>query len=181
MEQEKQVNLRETVGIFPDEGHMYAAIDELQQRHFPRQDISVQSNKSNNMKDLYRMGVEVGDMRGVPIMPEERSLLYAALIGGGVFAGTLLLGIPLMQADGPTQANILPYFVIGGAAGLVLGFALVAVVQQIERAWRKQQLRNGGFLLWVNTDTRAKERLACRIFSRHGGRNVHVQDMTLTA
>lgn len=188
MKAEKKAQVREAVGIFTDEEHLRAAIDELQQSHFPRHAISVVSNEAEMrwkqgkaVINPYQNQDNANVPRGVPIMPEERSLLRAVLIGGSALAGMALIGMPMMQAEGVTQENILPFAAIGGLIGLAVGFGLTVLQRKWEHAWMHRRMRKGGLLLWVNTSTPAQERTARRIFSKHGAQDVHVHDVVLSA
>ena len=176
------VTVREAVGVFPDDEHLRAAIDELEMAEFSRHDISVLGTKGEMERIYnkpYRNPVSLEDdaraPRGVYIMPEEQSLAEAALVGAGIIF-TIVLIAPFMGATGNLGGNMLGLIGLAAAGGLV-GYGLALWLRRSRMRRYKEQVRRGGLLLWVNTPTSEMEQKAQEILARHGAHNVHVNEV----
>ena len=62
------------------------------------------------------------------------------------------------------------------AAGGALGYAAAIGLRRMRRRRMVAQKRRGGLLLWVSTPTRDREEKATAILSRHGARDVHINE-----
>lgn len=177
------VTVREAVGVFPDDEHLRAAIDDLEMAEFSRHDISVLGTKGEMERVYdkpYRNPKHMEDddraPRGVYIMPEEQSLAEAALVGAGIIV-PVTLAVLFLGTGGMLAGNMLTLLALAVVGGFIgYGFALWLRKARAKRY--KEQVRRGGLLLWVNTPTREMERKAQDILRRHGARDVHVNEVT---
>lgn len=177
------VSVREAVGVFADDEHLQAAIDELELEEFARQDISVLGSKmemertyDKANRNPYNLEDDPRAPRGVHVMPEEQSLAEASLIGAGIIFTVMFLG-PVMGASGSLSTGLVVMVLLAGVGGIV-GYGLARALRSYRQRHYKQQLRKGGLLLWVNTPTRALERKAQQILAKHGARDVHINEIS---
>lgn len=176
------VSVREAVGVFTDDEHLQAAIDELELQEFARQDISVLGSKmemertyDKANRNPYNIENDPHAPRGVHVMPEEQSLAEAALVGAGIIFTVVFLG-PVMGANGALSSGLV-VLVMLAALGGAIGYGLARALRSYRQRHYKKQLRKGGLLLWVNTPTRALERKAQEILAKHGARDVHINEV----
>lgn len=181
-EESNVVTLREAVGVFPDDEHLMAAIDDLEMAKFNRNDISVLGSEFK-MRDVYhratRNSFEMEDdpktPRGVFVMPEEQSLAEAALVGAGVLLTVFVMG-PVMGANLSETPNVFMLLVMAVIGGL-LGYGAARLLRYVRHKRTLEQQQKGGLLMWVNTPTREREERAKAILARHGARDVHVNEV----
>lgn len=176
------VSVREAVGVFADDEHLQAAIDELEMEEFARQDISVLGSKmemertyDKANRNPYNLEDDPRAPRGVHVMPEEQSLAEASLVGAGIIFTVVFFG-PVMGANGALSAGM-GVLLLLAAIGGVVGYGLARALRSYRQRHYKKQLRKGGLLLWVNTPTRAMERKAQQILAKHGARDVHINEV----
>lgn len=177
------VSVREAVGVFPDDAHLQAAIDELEMAEFARQDISVLGSKEEMQRIYhkpYRNATDLEDdpraPRGVHVMPEEQSLAEAALVGAGIIFTVVFLG-PVFGAAGALGGGLI-VLVLLAALGGGIGYGLARALRSYRARRYKEQIRKGGLLLWVSTPSRALERKAQAILAKHGAKDVHINEVT---
>jgi positive regulator of sigma E activity len=168
------VVLREAVGVFPDDEHLLAAIDDLEMAEFSREDISVLGNKTD-APSAYHMEDDPNVPRGVYVTPEEHSLAEASMVGGGILLAVFLVG-PMMGPDLMVATNVFMLMVIAAIGG-ILGYVAARIYRNYRQNHSRSQRRQGGLLLWVNTPTHEREEKAQHILSRHGARDVHVNEV----
>ena len=176
------ITMREAVGVFPDDEHLMAAIDDLEMAEFHREDISVLGSEQE-MRNVYnRPDRNPYDMeddprapRGIFVMPEEQSLAEASLVGGGVLLAVFLVG-PMMGANLALAANVFMLIFIAAIGGLI-GYGAALMLRHARLKRSKGQQRRGGLLLWVSTPTHEREEKAQAILMRHGARDVHVNEV----
>lgn len=177
------VSVREAVGVFPDDAHLQAAIDELEMEEFARQDISVLGSKEEMQRIYnkpYRNPTNLEDdpraPRGIHVMPEEQSLAEAALVGAGIIFTVVFLG-PVFGAAGALGGGLIVLVLLAAVGGIV-GYGLALALRSYRARRNKAQIRKGGLLLWVSTPSRTLERKAQAILAKHGARDVHINEVT---
>lgn len=183
---EKELLVREAVGIFSSDDALMAAIDELEQKHFARHDISVVSNAAD-VENTYhhtmtRPKTLAGDSRAprsVHVMPEEQSLAQAVFVGSGALIG-VVAAMSIIIGARVEYENVTALFMVGAILGGLVGLGGSIVQTVVRRRRIREQIRNGGLLLWVNTPTRERERVASSILSRNGARDVRIQQVVLS-
>lgn len=178
---EQQI-IREAVGVFDDREKLYAAIAELENTAFPRQDISVLGG-SNEIQQQF--GVSKVDPllaednpdapRIAPVRPEEKALGAAALVGGAAYIGGCAAAI---VSASNTGLGLITAITLGSIAGAVVGGIAALVVGAWMNRRMKNQIKNGGIVLWVRTPGPRREELARDILRKYGGRDVHIHDIT---
>lgn len=175
------VKLREAVGVFPDDEHLMAAIDDLEMAEFNRQDISVLGSEAEMVQTYrspyvspYRLEDDPRAPRGVFVMPEEQSLAEAALVGAGVIIAIYLFG-PMMGPNLTMAASVVVLVLIAAIGG-ALGYTAALGLRRMRQRRTIAQRRRGGLLLWVATPTRDREEKATAILSRHGAKDVHINE-----
>ncbi|MBM3617452.1 MAG: hypothetical protein FJX23_02785, partial [Alphaproteobacteria bacterium] len=122
-ESEKQAIVREAVGIFPDDRSLMAAIDELEQKHFARQDISVVTNAAevqkvyhSTMKRPRSLAGDARAPRSYLVMPEEQSLAQAMFVGAGALFG-VVAAMSVIIGAGIHYENVTALFMVGTIVG----------------------------------------------------------------
>ncbi|HLH21569.1 MAG TPA: hypothetical protein VK066_03555 [Chloroflexota bacterium] len=154
--------MRTVVAHFRDRASAGAAYDELQQRGFPRDAISIvergpEAGQAHDTGELVTpgQGVAVGGIAGV-------------LIGVGVM---LIPGVGPILAVGPLAAA-LAGAVTGGVTGAVTGGIVSALVDagvdEDAARYYDELVREGGVLLTVSTED-LNVPLAREVLHRHGG------------
>lgn len=189
-EGEHNYTVREAVALFDSEAGLTNAVDRLEAAGLDRAELSVLANNAKARKALGRRFAQSGSVAAIDLADDAsapRSAhtstdslteIEAAAVGlptyvggvGGMFAvvasgGSLALALPVALATG----------LAGGGLGLVAAYA---IARQHRRAIR-QQLENGGLLLWARIRTPDREPQVVNILHDAGGRNVHVHDVTL--
>jgi hypothetical protein len=181
---------REAVGVFADPAALERAVDELEIAGFDRAALSVLAT-DGTIKDrvghLYRNVAEIEDNRHVPqaAFAEMNSRVEgeAAAVGIpfyiGSVAGAGVTGIGLGATGiglGATAAATVAGAVVGGVAGVGLGAVLAGVMIWRRAEQVKEQLAQGGMVLWVNLRDPDAERRALQILEKAGARDIHVHE-----
>jgi hypothetical protein len=178
----ERTTIREAVGIFDNIPALNAAVEELESTAFPRHDISVLGSRKDVEEEFGSAPVNADYLKDNPaaprailVRPEEKVIGASAMIGGGIYAGAVtgaLLAGPLSIAS--TLAMIVPGAVFGG----MLGAAAAWLLEGRYNKYLETQIKKGGLLLWVHTPNRASEKLAQDILHKHGGRRVHIHNIS---
>jgi len=179
---EQQQTIREAVGVFDNRKMLYSAIAELENTAFPRHDISILGG-DHEMKKKY--GVHAVDPliaednpdapRIAPIRPEEKALGAAIIIGGTAYFTGCAAAI---VSASTSKWGVLAAITVGSLFGAVVG-GIVALIIGIWMNRRiKNQIRQGGVVLWVRTPGPNRERLAREILRKHGGKDVHIHEIS---
>lgn len=173
------VKMREAVGVFDDDEHLLAAIDDLEMAQFERRDFSVLGTEGDMQRaygvphrNPYNIGDDPEAPRGVMVTPEERSLAEASLVGGGIILAVFLFG-PLMGPDLDMPGTVF-MLVLLAVLGGVAGWGGVLLLRRLRQRRTDGQMRKGGLLLWVNTPTAEHEDAARNILLRNGAHDVHI-------
>lgn len=175
--QSDQALIREGVGIFDNLEQLDAAIFELEKASFDRNEISVLGTKDEVEQTFGRLATpyELADHPDAPrrvfIMPEEKGLGVAVLIGGGAYAGAASgLLLSALTHDFPYTLTA----IVGAVAGAALGGLVANMIHRKFKADMDQQLRQGGVVLWVRIFDPSRWERARSIMRRHGGQFVHL-------
>ncbi len=177
---QNQPLIHEGVGIFDDLDQLDAAIFELEKNAFDRNEISVLASKAEVEQKFgqHPLAKDLADNpdapRSVFIVPEERALGMAVLVGGGAYAGAVSgLLFSVLTHNFP--------FALAAIGGAVIGAALGGLVAKVLRDKAKtdldHQLRQGGLVLWVRLFDTRKWQKARDIMQRHGGQFVHLHQI----
>jgi hypothetical protein len=176
-------SVREAVGVFADPAALERAVDELEIAGFDRAAISVLAT-DETIKDgvghLYRNVTEIEDNRHVPqaafaemdsrIEGEAAAVGIPFYIGSVAGAGVTAVGL------GATAAATVAGAVVGGVAGAGLGAVLTSAMIWRRAQQVKEQLAQGGMVLWVSLRDADAERRALQILEKAGARDIHAHE-----
>ena len=178
-----ETTLREVVGFFHDEEPLFRAVSDLESAGIDRAELSLLARES--LTDGRAEG-EYGDTREAAEDPDApRDPVFADTDVRQVRTmGTSIAGsLAGMAAAGVT-------IVTGGAAAVALaaaaaaGVGTAAVTEAVGRKAGKgehdhlrEQIENGGIILWVKVRDAATEAKAADILTRNGATDVHAHDM----
>lgn len=182
MDQTAHYTIREAVGVFSEENALVSAIDELEVAGFDRADISVLGPGTESLKAIkerYASVKNLEDDGNVPreafVDPDSRTELNAAAVGFPVYVGAIG-GLFAVVASGGTLAFAIPAAIAGGLVGGGAGGLAARAIGREHRDTIARQMREGGLLLWVRTDTPEKEQRAFDLLKEAGGTDVHVHE-----
>ena len=171
---------REAVGVFAEPDALEAAVDELEISGFDRAGISVLAGDQKVIErvgHLYRSAAEAMDDPRAPqaafISRDSLAEGEAASIGipfyVGGFAGTWAV-----VAAGGTLAAAIAGTILGGAVCAGLGALLAHAVARHHADRVREQVAQGGLVLWVSTPDEAAERRALAALHKCGAGSVHI-------
>lgn len=172
-----RVLIREGVGIFDNLEQLDAAIFELEKESFDRNQISVLGSSAEVEQKFGRLATpyELADHpeapRGVFVVPEEKALAMAVLVGGGAYAGVITA---LLLSAYVYATPFLLTALAGGIAGALLGGLVARMLRDHYKKDLDRQMRQGGLVLWVRIFDLAKWEKVRNIMRRHGGQFVHL-------
>jgi hypothetical protein len=178
-----EYTVREAVGVFADPAALERAVDELEIAGFDRAALSVLAT-DETIKDrvghLYRNVAEIEDNRHVPqaafaemdsrVEGEAAAVGIPFYIGSVAGAGVTAVGL------GATAAATVAGAVVGGVAGAGLGAVLAGAMIRRRAEQVKEQLAQGGMVLWVSVRDPDAERRAVQILQNVGARDTHVHE-----
>ena len=176
-------SVREAVGVFADPAALERAVDELEIAGFDRAALSVFATDEtiiDRVGHLYRNVAEVEDNRHVPqaafaemdsrVEGEAAAVGIPFFIGSVAGAGVTAIGL------GATAAATLAGAVVGGVVGVGFGAVLMSAIVWRRAEQVKEQLAQGGMVLWVSLRDADAERCALQILKKAGARDVHVHE-----
>ncbi len=177
----EKTKIREAVGIFANEESLDAAVSELEATAFPRHDISILGSKKMLKKAF---GSDVIDPRkaendpevprGIPVMPEEKALGAAALVGCCAYIGGCIAAV---ATNSMSDAVLLSFITGGSMLGGIIGIATVAIIRAVLKRDIEKQIKKGGLVLWVHTPEEKFEKIASFILKKHGGKHIHIHEI----
>lgn len=175
--------VREAVAAFRDASKLEAAIDELEESGFDRNEISLLANEKTVEQKLghyYDKPSEIEDDPDAPrvayVSRESVGAAEGALIGGPLYVAAVTSAGLAIAAGGPLAWAVTAAFV-GGGAGALIGSMLAAYVGERHARHIEEQLEHGGIVLWVNLRDAAHERRAVDILEKHAASDVHVHEV----
>lgn len=179
----KTITVNEAVGIFDNEDDLLAAMDELQENGFMRQELSVLANDSvveEKLKRSYKRIEEAMDDPEAPrtifVPKETRGEAEGALIGTPLYiAATSASAITV--ASGGTILAALGAAAAAGAVGTAIGGLLAKFMAQHHADYLQDQIEKGGIVLWVHLRTSDMEDKAKDILQKNSGNDVHIHEI----
>lgn len=178
------IEIPEAVGVFDNFADLQAAIYDLLMSGFSRLDISLLGDAETLQEKLGSAYWHARDLEDDPHAPraafvseEAIGELQGAIAGGFFFLGSAI-AMTAMLGPLSTLAASIAAVAVGGTPGAIIGTLLARRVGRHHTDYYAQQIANGGILLWVRSDTKAKEALAVKILEGHSGKDVHVHDWT---
>lgn len=178
-----QGQVREAVGIFADESHLQAAIDDLLSHGFNQAELSLLAAEKaveDKLGHKYKRVETLEDNATVPtecfVSTEARGDAEGALIGGLIYVGAFAALGAVVASGGSLAAAIVGAAVAGGSGGII-GGVLASLMDERHAKHLQEQLDHGGLLLWVRTRDQDHELKAIKILKKHSGHDVHVHGL----
>jgi len=174
--------IREAVGLFSTPEALQDAVRELEGSEFPRHDISVMGGwKEAETVFGNALGDSVNELedspatpREAPARPEEKTIGATALIGGSAYIGVIAMALAAGPLSIPATVAAIA---IGGGSGAVIGGGIAKLLEQHYAKSVREQIEQGGLLLWVRTPDSAHEKLATDILTRNGATHVKIHEI----
>lgn len=166
---------REAVAVFASEAALNAAVDALMQIGIRQADLSVLAASETLSASTPASALEDKDdtARAAYVTPDSRTEGAAALTGGPA----LVTGLGAALVAGTVGAALIPALAltIGGtlATGSA-GFVLSRFFGRKHAEAVRQQLANGGLLLWVHDPDAKDDTKILEILKQNGGRDAHI-------
>lgn len=166
---------REAVAVFDSETALNAAVDALMQYGLRQEDLSVLAPAEKLSSSNPTTALEDKDdaARAAYVTPDSRVEGLAALTGGPA----LVTGLGAALVAGTVGLALIPTLAVtvGGAAATgSLGFMLSRVFGRKHAENIREQLANGGLLLWVHAPDSKDDAKILEILTQNGGRDAHV-------
>jgi hypothetical protein len=169
----------EVVGVFHTAEDLESAIDELLSSGFDRAELSLLASEAavaDKLGGYYREASELADDPAVPrsafVSTAAIGDAQGALIGGLAYVGaTVAIGVVVMS--GAAMGAAIAAAVLAGGTGGLVGSVLARWVGHHHAAHLRDQIENGGLLLWVRAWNDSDEARALEIVARHAAAQVH--------
>jgi hypothetical protein len=175
--------VREAVGVFESADALEAAVDKLEASGFNRAVISVLASDKvvrERLGRLYRSVNEIVDDPRAPLaiyVPQSSRVEgEAALVGVPLYIGGLAGGLAVV-ASGGAMALAFAAAIGVGAVGAGLGGLLVRVVAHRHIHRVREQLAQGGLVLWVSVRDNETAAHALAILIDAGARDSHLHEI----
>jgi hypothetical protein len=182
-----QPSVCEVVGIFHTSQDLEAAVDELLISGFDRAELSLlasQKSFSGKLGHQFRSAAEIADNPSAPrsafVSTEAIGDAEGGLIGGLTYFGATVAVGAVVIFGGTLTAAIGAAILAGGTGGLI-GSALARWVGHHHADYLRDQIENGGILLWVRAWNETDEARAVEIIARHAADKVHAREVCAPA
>jgi hypothetical protein len=174
--------IKEAVAVFDSPDGLFAAIDAIRDAGFSRADISVLADEKAveaKLRDAFWKAEDLEDNADAPrrayISEEAMGAAEGTLVGAPLYIGAFVALGAIAAPAMPLSAAVAA-LVVGGGAGAALGGLLAKRVGDRHAEYLNNQIRHGGLILWVRTDTEAKEAKALEVLKSLPARDVHLND-----
>jgi hypothetical protein len=174
--------VREAVGAFETIEALEGAISELASSGWDRSEMSllaqdgVFTHDSPAPADVRQVADDPSIHRDAVVSDTDvRQGRTLATSLGAVVAAFVATGATIMSG-GAALAAVIGAAAAGGGAAAAINL-LGRQVGKSREEFLREQVQNGGILLWVATRQADDEGRACAILRRHGASNVHVHEM----
>lgn len=166
---------REAVAVFDSETTLNAAVDALMQYGLRQDDLSVlaPSEKLSSSNPTTALEDKDDAARAAYVTSDSRVEGLAALTGGPA----LITGLGAALVAGTVGLALIPTLAVtvgGSLATGSIGFMLSRIFGRKHAEAIRQQLANGGLLLWVHTPDEKDDAKILEILTQNGGRDAHV-------
>jgi hypothetical protein len=184
---QETATVREAVGVFSRSEDLQSAIDELLSSSFHRADLSLLASEQVVKDKIGHRYENVSALADDPSVPRTAYVSPEAIgdAEGGLIAGLLAVGAMAsagaVVAAGGTLAAAITATTLAGGAGAFIGSILAKWVGDHHAHYLKEQMDNGGLLLWVRTWDAEDEKRAVEILKKHSGGDVHVHALPAVA
>jgi hypothetical protein len=179
----EETRVREVVGAFHSPEALEAAVTELGSSGWDKSEMSLlaqegvfQPGLPAHGHDMHRASDEP-ELERSPVVEEEDSRQGRTLATsmGAVIAAFAASGATILTGGGALAAVIGAAAAGGGAAAAIN--AIGRWISGSRSHFLRDQIDQGGILLWVTVHNAEQERLAGEILRRHGGADVHVHEV----
>lgn len=177
--------VHEAVGVFNDADHLQAALDDLQEHGFMRQELSILADDKAVKEKLGRIYKRVEDAEDDAAAPRT---IFVPNETMGEAEGTAI-GLPLyiaavtatgiVVASGGTILSAIIAATAAGAAGAAFGSILASFIAKHHADYIQAQIDKGGLLLWVHLRSPDLEKTAKDILTKHAAHDVHIHEIPL--
>ena len=174
---------REAVGVFDSADALESAVDRLETSGFNRAAISVLASDKTVRERLGRLYCSVAEIVDDPRAPQaifvpqsSRAEGEAALVGVPLYIGGLAGGFAVV-ASGGAMALAFAAAIGLGAVGAGLGGLLARVVAERHIQRVREQLEQGGLVLWVSVRDDETAANALAILIDAGARDSHLHEI----
>lgn len=177
----KREAYREVVGIFRDPGALEQAVSDLGSAGWDRADMSLLAQHGVLKPEPVTTGSadladdEHAEREAVTSDPDVRQRRTLAAGMAGVVGAFLASGATILTGGG-VLAAVVGAAVVGGGAGAAVD-ALVHRIDDRRGKFLRDQVEQGGILLWARLRDPAQERIATDIMRRCGAIDVHVHEI----
>jgi len=186
MKQAKQIEtVHEAIAVFSDADSLQAAIDDLQEHGFMRQELSILADDKAVMAKLGRIYKRVEDAEDDAAAPRT---IFVPNESMGEAEGTAI-GLPLyiaattatcvVVASGGTILSAILAATAAGAAGASIGSVFARFIAKHHAHYIQSQIDKGGLLLWVHLRAPELEKTAKEILARHAAHDMHIHEIPL--
>jgi outer membrane lipoprotein SlyB len=170
----------EAVAVFHDAGDLDAAVEELHQAGFKRNDISLLASEETVEKKLGHRYERVDELEDDPKAPRVTYKTRESVVDTeGTIIGSMTY-LPAVLAAGTVVASegVVAAAITGTAiAGALIGTVLARWLGKHHAEYLQEQLEHGGLLLWVRTRDKEQQDTAMRILLQHSGKDVHLHKL----
>jgi len=154
----------ETTGVLGSEEALSQVVDELWQAGFGEHDVGVQGAEEDPESPHHAVA-----------NPGDYSWVLGFTIALPIVAG-MILGILFVGGIHEAYSTIWLGAFCGAVAGGAIGLTVVKSIQSHHQDKINRQIKKGGFVVWINTDTPEKLAQAKDILASHNAE--HIQTKT---
>lgn len=169
----------QAVAVFQDVASLDAAVDDLIEAGFDRDDVSLLASEvtvEDKLGHRYERVEELEDSADAPRVAYRTLAEFAETERTIANALTFL---PTIVAAGTVvaSAGVVAAAIAGTAiSGALLSTVLARWIDKAHADHLHEQLEHGGLLLWVNAPTAETQGTAFRVLKEHGAADVHLHD-----
>lgn len=174
--------IREAVGIFDSPESLQAAIDDLEENGFMRQELSVLPGEKTVDSEVGEAlpSEALADHADAPrrdfIPNEVLSEAEGVLIGIPVYIACAIAILVAVMAGG-SLLEIVAAALLAGLGSAMIGIGIANIVAARYRRAIDTRLMRGGMVLWVALRAKEMQGKALRILHRHAGHHVHIHEI----
>lgn len=174
--------VREAVAVFDSVADYEAAVHELLEKGFSKDDIQILAGFATVERKFGHRYRRVEELEDVPEAPRTAFVLLEDLEEREKVLANTLTVLPALIAGGLVVGSggaILAAIAGAAVAGSLLAAVLGRWMEEKQAKALVEDLEHGGILVWVRVDDPEKERTAVEVLRRRSGRDVHVHEIPL--
>ena len=179
------LNSKSENSVFNDADSLQAALDDLQEHGFMRQELSILADDravQEKLGHIYKRVEEAEDDPAAPrtifVSNETMGEAEGTAIGLPLYvAATTATGI--VAASGGTLLSAIIAATATGVVGAAIGAILAGFIAKHHADYIQEQIDHGGLLLWVHLRSPDMEDKAREVLGRHSAHDVHIHEVPL--